>query len=391
MKSWRLKTLGDIGHWGSGGTPNTGNPAYYGGSIAWLVIEDLNDEVVTKSEKTITPLGLEESSAKLLDPNTLLIAMYGSIGKLGITGIPCATNQAIAHCIPDLTQVDLYFLFYFLLNSRADLNSAGKGVAQQNINQGFLKTYPIPLPPLDEQRRIAAILADADHERRRRRFIQRQSDQVLHDIFVRMFGDPATNPMGWEVVTIGDVVAISQYGTSEKSNQKQQGYPVLGMGNITYNGRIDLSSLAYIDLSQKEFEQLRLTSGDVIFNRTNSTELVGKTACWRYSMDAVLASYLVKLQLYPHVIPEYFVALLNTPFFKQLFQERCKKAVGQSNLSPTLLKEFPFMLPRTDLQQSFAEIQANHEITLAQQAESARQADHLFHTLLDQAFKGELS
>lgn len=91
---WELRTLGDLGEWGSGGTPLSSTPAYYNGTIPWLIIEDLNDGVVTSSQKTITELGLKNSSAKIVEPGTLLIAMYGSIGKLGISGIRCATDCA---------------------------------------------------------------------------------------------------------------------------------------------------------------------------------------------------------------------------------------------------------------------------------------------------------
>ena len=98
---WAKIALEKLGSWGSGGTPKRTDSRFYSnGTIPWLVIGDLNDGVVTQAQTYITEEGLFNSSAKLLPPNTLLIAMYGSIGKLGITGIECATNQAIAFCIP---------------------------------------------------------------------------------------------------------------------------------------------------------------------------------------------------------------------------------------------------------------------------------------------------
>ena len=131
--------LGDLGKWGSGGTPLASRADYYGGDIPWLVLEDLNDAIVTKAARSITQSGLENSSAKMLPVGTLLVAMYGSIGKLGITGLPCATNQAMAFCKCDARQVDTRFLFFLLLYERVHLISAGRGGTQQNINGGFLK------------------------------------------------------------------------------------------------------------------------------------------------------------------------------------------------------------------------------------------------------------
>jgi type I restriction enzyme S subunit len=154
---WTKARLGDLGKWGSGGTPLRSQGSYYaGGTIPWLVIGDLNDAIVTKAATFITPEGLENSSASLLPENTLLIAMYGSIGKMGITGIQCATNQAIAYCKPAPEKVTLWYLFYALKSIQDDLLGRGQGLAQKNISQTILKAWTIPLPPLAEQRRIVA-------------------------------------------------------------------------------------------------------------------------------------------------------------------------------------------------------------------------------------------
>ncbi|MBE8992628.1 restriction endonuclease subunit S [Nostoc sp. LEGE 12450] len=119
------------------------------------IIGDLNDGVVTYAQTHITEEGLFNSSAQLLPPKTLLVAMYGSIGKLGITGITCATNQAIAFCSRYQEVIELRYLFHALKNSKDTLVAKGKGGAQQNINQTILKAHQIPLAPLNEQKRIA--------------------------------------------------------------------------------------------------------------------------------------------------------------------------------------------------------------------------------------------
>jgi type I restriction enzyme S subunit len=93
---WVLTTLGEAFTWSSGGTPHSTESQYYGGEIPWLVIGDLNDGIVTASQSTITEEGLNNSATKWVEPNSVLIAMYGSIGKLGIAGIRLTTNQAIA-------------------------------------------------------------------------------------------------------------------------------------------------------------------------------------------------------------------------------------------------------------------------------------------------------
>lgn len=152
---WSITELGSLGRWGSGGTPSRSIPAYYeGGDIPWLVIGDLNEGTVVSAKTTITQMGLENSSAKLLPPGALLVAMYGSIGKTSITGVACATNQAIAHCIP-YAGVDLGYLHRVIQWAKPALVAQGQGGAQQNISQGILKAQPIPVAPEHEQKRIA--------------------------------------------------------------------------------------------------------------------------------------------------------------------------------------------------------------------------------------------
>jgi len=138
---------------GSGGTPARGNAAYFGGSIPWVIIGDLNDDVVKTTSQTITDLGLANSAAKLVPAGALLIAMYGSIGKLGVAGVELTTNQAIAHIIPH-SDLDTQWLFRCLRADRERLGTAGSGITQSNISQTVLKQWDVPIPPIDDQRRI---------------------------------------------------------------------------------------------------------------------------------------------------------------------------------------------------------------------------------------------
>ncbi len=157
---WHWSTLGTVARWGSGGTPKARDPRFYGGSIPWAVIGDLTDGPVAQTAGSITEEGLRNSSAKLVPPGAVLVAMYGSIGKLGLTSVELTTNQAIAFAVIHAPAIETKYLFYYLLSQRDQLGAAGKGAAQLNIGQGVLKAWPIPLPPLTEQRRIVEILED---------------------------------------------------------------------------------------------------------------------------------------------------------------------------------------------------------------------------------------
>ncbi len=145
----------------------------------------------------------------------------------------------------------------------------------------FLKRAFFPLPPIEEQRRIAAILDQADAIRRKRQQAIALTDELLRSTFLEMFGDPVINPKGWEVVPMKKVTRETQYGTSDKANTNSIGLPVLRMNNITYNGEINLNALKWCPIPQTEVAKYTVQEGDLLFNRTNSPELVGKTTVWR--------------------------------------------------------------------------------------------------------------
>jgi type I restriction enzyme, S subunit len=158
------QSLADVARWGSGGTPRAGDSRYYReGTIPWAVIGDLTDGPVSETAARITPLAIQESSAKLVPPNSVLVAMYGSIGKLGLPEIPMATNQAIAFAEPR-GELDRKFLFWYLRSQRHHLMAAGKGGTQKNISQTVLKSWHIQVPSIDVQQHLVSYVENVDAE-----------------------------------------------------------------------------------------------------------------------------------------------------------------------------------------------------------------------------------
>jgi type I restriction enzyme S subunit len=145
--------MGTIGDWGSGSTPQRGNPAYYGGDILWLKTGELNNGIVYDSEEKITDKALQECSLRLNKIGDVLIAMYGAtIGKVAIAGREMTTNQACCGCTP--YQIYNKYLFHFLIASKAAFIKKGEGGAQPNISREKLIHHLIPIPPIQEQYRI---------------------------------------------------------------------------------------------------------------------------------------------------------------------------------------------------------------------------------------------
>ncbi|GIN44773.1 restriction endonuclease subunit S [Bacillus paralicheniformis] len=155
-ESWEWVRVGDVGSWSAGATPSRSNPEYYGGNIPWLKTGDLNDSYIDEVPEYISEKALEKTSVRLNPVGSVLMAMYGAtIGKLGILNIEATTNQACCACIP-YGGINNKYLFYYLMGQRRAYIKMGAGGAQPNISKEKITTSLIPLPPIQEQKRIVA-------------------------------------------------------------------------------------------------------------------------------------------------------------------------------------------------------------------------------------------
>ena len=176
---------------GAGGTPSRKNPDYYEGNIPWIKTGELDDRYIFDSEEKITEDAVAHSSAKLFPTGSVLVAMYGAtIGKTAILGIPATTNQACA-CARCNDSLDNKYLFYYLRSQKYSFIAKGKGGAQPNISQDIIKSYPIPLPPLAEQKRIVEqienLFAKLDMAREKAEFViscfEERMVAIIHKAF----------------------------------------------------------------------------------------------------------------------------------------------------------------------------------------------------------------
>jgi type I restriction enzyme S subunit len=266
-----------------------------------------------------------------------------------------------------------------LAGERRMTGSAG----QKRVPKDFLENLEIHLPPLPEQRRIASILDQADALRTRRTEALQTIGSCLASEFDARFGRAS----GWRTVTVADMLSSADYGTSAKAGEVGE-FPVLRMGNLTVRGDLDLTSLKYMDLTESEQSRYLLSRGDVLFNRTNSVELVGKTAIYRSSEPMAFAGYLVRLRVSPANDPEYLAGFLNSPAGKRELRKRAKSAIGMANINAKEVQQIPVPLPPLDAQREYASLVAS--VTAAQTAHRTHLTllDELFASLQHRAFRG---
>lgn len=271
------------------------------------------------------------------------------------------------------------------------LVSNATGASYPAVSDAIVKRAVLPLPTPSEQRRIVEILDQADALRKRAREADAKAARILPALFLKMFGDPATNPMGWPTTTVGELLASADYGTSTRASDDGRGAPLIRMGNVTVDGSLQLNNLKYVELPESEVEKFALADGDILFNRTNSLDLVGKTGLWRGEMEAVLASYFIRLRVdRKKATPLFLWAYMNTAHMKRVLRATARGAIGQANINTRELRAFPTYLPSPAAQKRFAkQVEGVHAAVPTLQLRS--RLDALFDQLLQRAFSGQLT
>ena len=265
-------------------------------------------------------------------------------------------------------------------------------VSQAAINREQLGGVGVPLPPLSEQRRIVEILDQADHLRRLRTEANTKAARILPALFLKMFGDPATNPMEWPQVPLAEISIEMKYGTSTRCHVGGDGIPVLRIPNVV-SGAIDLGDVKFAHLQEKDFEKLRLGSGDLLFVRTNGNpEYVGRCAVFDIPGHYAFASYLIRTSLDgSRVEPGYVAAFLATPMGRSALTPFIRTTAGQSNISTAGLKQVSIPLPPIELQREFCGQVAKVQRVAQANSESSDRLASVFRVLLSRAFSGVLT
>ena len=284
---WKITNIGSLcDRVCSGGTPKSTNNAYYNGNIPWLNTKEVNFNRIYDTEKNITQLGLENSSAKWISENSVIVAMYGATaGKVAITKIPITTNQACCNLSINSEIADYNFVYYFLCSKFYELSSLANGGAQQNLNAQIIKDFPIKIPVnLSDQKKIAGILSALDSKIENNNKINANLEAQAQALFKSWFVDftpfkdqPFVDselgsiPQGWKVGKLGDIGEI--VGGSTPSKSKPEYYTTHGIAwltpkdlstskaKFTSRGEIDITDEGYNSTSTK-----LMPRGSVLFS-----------------------------------------------------------------------------------------------------------------------------
>lgn len=393
-ENWKMVKLGDVTKVISGATPKSEVADFWDGDIVWVTPSDLSkheDIEISASRRSITEAGYKSCSTDLLPIGSVLLSSRAPIGHLAIANTRLCTNQGFKSFIPT-DKINSYYLYFALLHAKERMIALGSGATFKEVSKSVVEKFEIPLPPLSTQKTIADVLKDAYALRKLRKQADDKMKELVPALLDEMFGDPFGNERKWSVSSLDDIALDVQYGTSAKANENSDGLPVLRMNNLRYDGSLDLKDLKHTVLQDEELDKYTVQYGDVLINRTNSRELVGKAAVWDKDYAYAFAGYLVRFRLDAKLAnPFYVSSALNLPSGKKLLFSMAKPAVNMSNISASDMKRIKLAIPPVELQDKFAE-QAKEVVSNQEVISKARQKlDDLFNSLMYRCMSGQIS
>lgn len=435
---WEIVRLGDrFESWG-GLTPSKANPDYWGDGLPWVSSGEVKGDRVAATTYSITQKALDETGLRICPAGSVLVVTRSGILAhslpVAIADIPLTINQDVKAFCSTEPFLNEWLALYLRSNEAALLqDSRREGTTVQSIQYSLLKDTLIPVPPvMQRQQIIGAVVRALDLQASvtvrvvsGRRAIERLRQAVVaaacsghltadwrthHPDSVANLPKVANPtrresseapvdlelpdlPETYTLTTVGAVARLLEYGTSRKADADVSGVPVLRMGNIQ-GGRLDTADLKYC-ASDHEIERLMLQDGDLLFNRTNSPELVGKSAVFHERAPMTFASYLIRVRFAPGVADADFVNYWINSAWGRMWARYVKTdGVSQSNINGSKLGAMPLPLPPFAEQQEIvrraeALLDRADRLTTAINA-AIRRVDRTSQAVLAKAFRGEL-
>ncbi|WP_129598584.1 restriction endonuclease subunit S [Anaerophilus nitritogenes] len=431
-KNWVWCKLGYISILVTGNTPSKKNSDYYGQDVPFIKPNDLDQgRRLIHSNEMLSNLGAEK--ARVLPKGATAVCCIGSIGKSAYLEVEGATNQQINSIIP--ININTLYVYYYVLSEyfQKELKNNSSATTISIINKSKMANLNIPIPSLKEQQRIvdrieslfekldkakelieeagegfdkrkAAILEKAFRgeltEKWRKNYnisdnklldnIINENKKIKKNFNLTDLSEVYGIPTNWTWIKLKDICEKFKYGTSAKS-QIEGKVPVLRMGNLQ-QGKLIWNNLVYTS-NEEEINKYDLVEGDLLFNRTNSPELVGKTSIYNGEMDAIFAGYLIRVRVLNGIDSKYINYFMNSVYAKTRCMEVKSDGVSQSNINAEKLGNFDIPLPSSEEQQEIVRILdklLGEASKIEELTQLEDQIELIKKSILAKAFRGEL-
>ena len=372
----------------TGTTPSSKKAEYWGGDTPFVGPADLDSTTpITSTKRGLTPEGV--LNARALPPESVLVCCIGAtVGKVGFAGTRLVSNQQINALVFDPEKVFPRYGFYYCRTLAPMLQSISPSTTLPIVNKGRFQTLKIPVPPLAEQRQIAAILDKADQVRKKRQEAIRLTEEFLRSAFLEMFGDPVTNPKGWPVADVQSVCRRVTDGTHQPPQWVEEGIPFLFVSNIV-DGEITFGTKKHI--SEATWRELTarcpIEVGDILYTTVGS---YGNAALVRTRKRFCFQRHIAHIKPDPcRIHPEYMLGVMQSDGVRRQ-ADRYVRGVAQKTLNLRELKRFKITIPPRESQNRYIVLRRGIENSLARQQMASDMNGQLFNSLVQRAFRGEL-
>ena len=381
-----MARLGDICTVVSGTTPSSTVPEYWDGQLNWITPAEMTEEsgVIYESQRKITELGVKKSGLSSFPAGTVLLSSRAPIGKVGIAGVEMYCNQGFKNLICS-DRIFNKFLYWFLISKKEYLNTLGRGATFKEISKAIVESIEIPLPSLDEQKRIAARMDQINILISLRKKQLQKLDDLVKARFVEMFGTIDNNPFGFPLVCLQDVceqIKDGTHQTPEYTEDTINGFMFLSSKDVT-SGRIDWHHLKYIPkaLHDELYARIAPRKGDILLAKNGTTGIAAIV-----DTDDVFDIYVSLALLRPiDVHPVYLWAAINSAETKRQF-DASLKGIGVPNLHLGEIKKAKVLMPPKEMQNQFAAFVSQVDKSKLSIQQSLEKLENLKQSLMQQYF-----
>ena len=382
----------------SGGTPSTKVTTYWQGSIPWTRSANLTANYLKSGEKFISREAVAETATNVVPKNNVLVATRVGVGKATVNLIDVAISQDLTGLVLDVNRILPIYLVYYLHSPKIQrlFEQYSRGTTIQGIQRSDLSRIKIPLPPLDTQRKIVAILDKAEATQRLRAEADALTQDLPQSVFLEMFGDPATNPLEWTIKKLGDVCSeIYRYPTFYGFEYVNSGTPIIRIGNIRQDGIVDPNLTNYVFIDQvinDRFPRTKIELYDILMAVRGD----GSTA---KRIGLVHSNDLIGANISPNLLriktdgkrlnPIYLFNLLVSESGQKIL-ERYVTRTAKKTITAQNIKEISIPIPPLSLQNKFEKLILSTIGTQDTQDQSNVKLSNLFNNISAKAFTGAL-
>lgn len=341
--------LGEVCKVVSGTTPKSSCPEYWNGTLNWVTPAELKDDsdIVYETERKITLRAVQDTGLKPFPIGTVLLSSRAPIGKVAISGREMYCNQGFKNLVCSGSIYNRY-LYHFLKDKTEYLNALGRGATFKEISKDIVENIEIPLPPLETQRHIAAVLDKVSALIAKRRQQLDKLDELVKSRFMEMFGDPQSNPHGYQYAKLSDIATYFNGLTYKPENVAEEGTIVLRSSNIQ-NSQLDFADTVRVDCAIKK--RLMVQENDILMcSRNGSAKLVGKVALIKGIQEPM------SFGAFMMIIRSQYFGYLMTYFQMDAFRQQIKTGATTTinQITGRMLDDVTIPLPPMALVEQFA-------------------------------------